>query len=139
METASKSDTHKCSVCSKDANLICKACKGTPDGVGGLVAVYYCGATCQKDGWKAHKPLCNAAKDRRALYRAGDIARHLYQILHKNTWMWPIEKIEKTGKEWLIIDGEYPGKSVVLPFPSTMFPNAKDQEAILSYMAVTPQ
>lgn len=80
METASKPDTHKCAVCSKNANLICKACKGTPDGVGGLVAIYYCGAVCQKVGCKEHKPLCNAAKDRRALHRAGEIAQHLYFV-----------------------------------------------------------
>lgn len=133
METPSKSETHKCSVCSKDANLICKACKGTPDGVGGLVAIYYCGAKCQRDGWSAHKSSCRAAKDRRALYRAGDIALQLYQILHRNTWKWPIEKIQRNDNKWHVYNGIYTGKSVVLPFPSAMFPNAKDQEAILSH------
>lgn len=133
METDSKFENLKCSVCLKVADLMCKACKGTPDGVGGLVAVYYCGAVCQKAGWKEHKTSCRAAKDRRVLYRAGDIARYLYQVLHKNTWMWPIERMERNGDEWLIFDGEHTGKSVVLPFPSTIFPTSEDQEAILSH------
>ncbi len=133
MKITSEPETHECWACLKKANLVCKACKGTQDGVGGLVAVYYCDAKCQKDGWKAHKPLCKAAQDRTALYRMGEIARYLYYTFQKNAWKWVIEKVVKDGDTWLVYDGQSFDKSIVAPFPSAMFPDAEDQETIMSY------
>lgn len=133
MKITSEPETHECSVCLKKANLVCKACKGTQDGVGGLVAVYYCDATCQKDGWKAHKPLCKAAKDRMALYRTGEIAQHLYYTFKRHAWKWVIERVEKKDNTWLVFDGIFRDKSIVVPFPDAMFRDAKDQEIIMSY------
>ncbi|KAL8777858.1 MAG: hypothetical protein Q9213_007677 [Squamulea squamosa] len=65
MDVTRNADPHHCSVCRKHAVSVCKACKGTPDGMGGITAVYYCGATCQKRDWEAqHKHDCKAAKER---------------------------------------------------------------------------
>lgn len=102
----SKPKAHQCSVYSKDANLICKGCKDTPDGAIGLTAVYYCGTTCQSLAWPTHKPHRKVAKDRRALYRAGDIAQDLFFIFDRITWMWPIERVEKNDSQWLVVDNQ---------------------------------
>lgn len=109
-----------------------QACRDTPNGAGGLTAVYYCGATCQAVAWPAHKADCKVAKDRRTLYRAGDIAQDLFFIFQRNTWMWPIQRVEKKGTDWLIIDGDRVAKSIVVPFPASVFPDTRDQRAISS-------
>lgn len=140
METLAKSETNKCSVCSKDANLVCEDCKGTPDGRGGLTAVYYCNVTCQKQDWNAHKSACEACKDRQAVHRAGHIAQRLNYTFRRNTWLWAIKRAERirlgtTGIAWQLFDGEHPENDMgyFLPFPNDMFPDLKDQEAILSH------
>lgn len=134
MEGSTHSETHSCSVCSAVANLVCKACKGAPDGSEGVLGVYYCGSTCQKVGWGEHKTFCKAAKERRAVYRAGEIARQLHYTFNRNSWMWPIARAEKTDDTWWVNDGEpTTSKSAVIPFPSAMFPDIKDQRAMLSF------
>lgn len=129
----SKPKAHKCSVCSKDASLICKGCKDTPNCANGLTAVYYCNAACQSSAWANHKVDCKIAKDRRALYRAGDIAQELWFTFQKNTWMWSVDRLKKDGNNWQVFDGQCSGKSIVVPFPTSVFPEANDQKSIMSY------
>ncbi|KAL8975961.1 MAG: hypothetical protein Q9205_007944, partial [Flavoplaca limonia] len=110
MDVKEKSDHSKCSVCGKDAISVCKACKRTPDGAGGVTGVYYCSAACQKQDWPSHKIKCKAAKDRRILYRAGDIAQRLFIVFCQASWC----------------------SDFLLDFPVQLFPNVHDQEAILT-------
>ncbi|KAL8726730.1 MAG: hypothetical protein Q9166_006525 [cf. Caloplaca sp. 2 TL-2023] len=137
-----------CSVCSNPADAVCKACKGTPDGVGGSTAVYYCSDTCQKIDWDTHKPACKASRDRQAVHRMGHIAQRLFITFRRNTWKWPIERLEigrgpilwadigrlYVGEIWKIVDGEHPQnmKKYFLPFPKETFPDVQQQEAVLS-------
>ncbi|KAL8799560.1 MAG: hypothetical protein Q9182_005799 [Xanthomendoza sp. 2 TL-2023] len=149
MDVNAKPMMHECAVCSKNAVSVCKSCKGTPDATGGQTAVYYCSATCQKKDWIVHKSKCNASKDRRALYRAGDTAKKLFILFAKNIWAWPIDKVEagvglmhwvdvgKThaGEIWKIFDGQRRPQHVkhyFFPFPEKTFPGAQLQEAVLS-------
>lgn len=149
MEVKEKSDRHKCSVCLKDADLVCKACKGTPDGAKGITTIYYCSAACQKEDWKAHKPKCRASKDRQNLYRAGGLAQRLWLLFCKKTWQWVIDEVEVIdlglikwedigriyfGEYWEVRHGRRTPsmKNYLLPFPIERFPDVGQQEALLT-------
>ena len=134
MDSSASSKTHKCSVCQKEANLVCKGCKNTPDSAGSLTGVYYCDASCQKDDWSAHKIHCKMSNDRRALYRAGIVLQQLYCTYSRYTWTWPIERIKKRGNKWEVFYGEEPrSTSPIIPFPDALFPNAQDKVSILAW------
>ncbi|KAI4151572.1 MAG: hypothetical protein L6R39_002000 [Caloplaca ligustica] len=139
MESHTRLETHTCVVCSKVAESVCRGCKATPDDTGGLTAVYYCDSTCQRSDWKSHKPVCRTSKDRQALFRAGQIVQRLCYTFRRATWSWPIAKVRNKRKEegfgvlWEIVDGEHPNTGYFLPFTTDMFPDIKDQEAILTH------
>lgn len=48
--------------------------------------------------------------------------------------MWTIERVEKADQIWFVFDAAYSGKSIVIDFPVALFPDAKDQEAMLSHL-----
>lgn len=126
---------HACAQCSKPATAACKGCKGMPDGAGrGKVEVNYCGVTCQKEHWPIHKVDCKAAQVRRALYRVGDLAKAMYIMFHKVTWKMPMGNLFNSGRSWIVYPPpNYTGKSHMVPFPSEVFPEECDKEAILSW------
>ncbi len=134
MDSSASSKTHKCSVCQKEGNLVCKGCKNTPDSAGSLTGVYYCGASCQKDDWSTHKILCKMSNDRRALYRAGGMLQQLYSTYSRYTQTWLIGRIEKAGNVWVVFDGPNPhGTSALIPFPDALFPDPQDKKSILAW------
>ncbi|KAL8662127.1 MAG: hypothetical protein Q9168_008305 [Polycauliona sp. 1 TL-2023] len=151
MDNKNKSNHNKCSVCSKDADMACKSCKGAPDGGQGTTTVYYCGTACQKEHWPAHKIVCKAAKDRRILYRAGEICRRLFLTFEKNMYMHPIQRVEighgnikwvdlgrsYSGELWRILlrDRKTGEEGFLIRFPSEEIPVLKLQEAILTHEA----
>lgn len=139
----------KCSVCIRDAMSACKACKGTPDGIGGFTAIYYCSAACQKQDWSIHKLNCNISKDRQTLYRADGLAQRLFTTFRKTVWSWPIDKVEigKGRIYWVDVGMDHTGdilrifdaqrrprqheKHYLFPFPIDQFPDVRQQQAIL--------
>ncbi|KAL8869228.1 MAG: hypothetical protein Q9198_007942, partial [Flavoplaca austrocitrina] len=152
MEVKEKSDHHKCSVCGKDAISVCKACKGTPDGAGGVTGVYYCSAACQKLDWPNHKTKCKAGRDYQVLDRAWETAQKMWMVLCKKTWSWVIDQVKITERAVLIFDDlesvkTYMGprweiihkrrgprmKDYFLPFPVDQFPDVDQQEALLNH------
>ncbi|KAL8741934.1 MAG: hypothetical protein Q9184_008326 [Pyrenodesmia sp. 2 TL-2023] len=138
MEDPSVSPSRKCFECCKSAELVCHGCKGKPNRNGNPTAIYYCSAICQKKDWNSHKPSCKASKDRQALYRAGKVAQGLHCTFRRNTWSWAIANVEREkgevlGEIWKIFDGKHPETGYFFPFPKNLFPDIKDQEAILSY------
>lgn len=148
MDVKERSEHHECSVCHEHASLLCKACKGTPDGAGGITGVYYCSAACQKHDWPSHKIQCKAAKDRRILYRAGEIAQRLFIVFCRASWCSVIDKwdIIQARYMWVDIGRCYTGpvwrlyhghritnkKEALLGFPVDKFPLVHDQESVLT-------
>lgn len=47
--------------------------------------------------------------------------------------MWPIERIERSGRTWHVFNRENPGRGVIIPFPNAMFSVATNQISILSH------
>ncbi|KAK4692435.1 hypothetical protein P7C71_g4767, partial [Lecanoromycetidae sp. Uapishka_2] len=127
---------HSCVKCGGAATSVCKGCKSMPDGAGGTINIYYCGGACQKAHWSTHKAQCKLAQIRQALYRAGDLAKAMFQMMRKVTWKTKFSKMEKASNLWIMHHpAKYTGKSFMLPFQSVMFPEKQDEEAILSWLS----
>ncbi len=136
MTSASERDVHQCSNCPKTATHTCKACRATPNATDGQVSsAWYCGAECQKAHWTEHKTQCKAAQARQLLYRAGALAQQIFYLYTKTTFMWSPGRIQKIGTTWLIHSKDYTGKSQLIPFPYEIVPDARDQEALLTYQS----
>ena len=136
MNLSQMGDGHLCASCSKSAALSCKGCKASPDGTGGVVNVFYCGISCQKEDWTTHKIFCKAAKDRLVLYRAGDFAKDMLLMFNKITYKWNVGSIEKNGNTWYIRSGaDRASRSQLVPFPHALVPEQRDEEALLTYQS----
>lgn len=106
-----------------------------PDGAGEEVQIHYCGAVCQKEHWSKHKIDCKAAQTRRTLYRAANLAKAVFYLLRKLRWKMAIRDVEKVGNMWIVHRRDmHPKESSIVPFPSAMFPEKEDEEAILSWL-----
>ena len=134
MTSAPVNEVHKCSSCSKTASLTCKACRAMPNAIDGQISsTWYCGPECQKADWIEHKPQCKALQARQALYRAAVTAKKIFYTYQKKTFMWSPEKFEKIGTSWFILPKVHTSTSQLVPFPYENFPDAHDQEALLTY------
>lgn len=131
-----QNETHQCARCPKFADLICSGCKGAPDGVQGIVAIWYCSNKCQTDDWEKHKPACKVARERRTLYRAADTAQKMLLIFSRATFQWGVERIEKHDGDWLVYQTSpwnIPVRSQLQEFPLKRFPEKEEQLAMLTY------
>ena len=136
MSLPSKSSSHTCAHCSKDAALICKGCKDLPDGntLSGLITVRYCSGECQKNDWDRHKPFCKKAQLRQKVYRAGNIAQQVFYLFSRTTNMLAIDRIDKAGETWVLHSPKkYEGKSQLIPFPPSCAQSEEEQKALLSH------
>lgn len=132
----SSNSVHACSKCSKTASLSCKGCKAMPNAIEGQISsTWYCGPECQKADWIEHKPQCKASQARQALYRAAVTAKKIFYAYQKQTFMSAPERIEKIGTIWLIHPKVCTVKSLMLPFPHDTFPDAHDQDALLTHQS----
>ena len=133
MSSASVHEVHKCSKCSKTASLTCKGCRAMPNAIDGQISsTWYCGPECQKADWIEHKPRCKVSQARQALYRAAVTVRQIFYVYQKRTFTSGPGRIEKIGTMWLIHPKIYTGTSLIVPFPHELFPDAHDQEALLT-------
>jgi len=83
-----------------------------PDGAGGDIRIYYCGGACQKEHWGQHKLDYKAAQSRRPLYRAGELAKTMFNMCSKMTWKFPIKNLLKAENSWIVHPHtEYTSKS----------------------------
>ena len=134
MSSAPDHTTYQCSECSKPARQTCKACRATPDATNGKSSsTWYCSADCQKAHWAVHKTQCKDAQTRQALYRAGSLARRIFYLYAKTSFMWNPGRFEKIGTTWLIHDAVCTGTSHLIPFPYALFPDELEQEALLTH------
>lgn len=79
-----------CVTCQAPTNRRCAGCHGLPNhDVQNNEAPYYCSKACQKTDRKAHKSHCRDLRDRRALYRAGEIYQLIFyawsELVFQNT------------------------------------------------------
>ena len=137
MGSVGKHESLGCSHCGKAAKIICVGCKGLPDGSQGQMEVHYCGTECQKNDWASHKALCNAARARKAIHRAADLAKAVSQLFLRVKYKMIIKEVKKSGNFWLICPpSEYNGSKCALnPFPAALFPDKEDADAILEFQS----
>lgn len=137
MDSAGKHESLGCSHCGKAARMICVGCRGLPDGSQGQMEVHYCGTECQKKDWASHKPLCNAARARKVIHRAANLAKAVSQLFLRIKYKMIIEEVKKYGNVWIICPpSQYKGgKCVLHPFPSALFSNKEDADAVLEFQA----
>ena len=135
MDSVGKPEEHACSHCRKAAKMICVGCKGLPDGSQGQMEVRYCGTECQKEDWASHKTSCSAARARKAIYRAGELAKAVSHIFTRTKYKMLIKEVKKFSNIWIIYPpSEYNGSKCALhPFPSALFSNKQDADAILEF------
>ena len=125
-----------CARCGKQAQKMCSACQGAPEGEGGHVDIRYCGANCQKDDWENHKKMCRAFQYRKILYRAAETAQALFYDYRETVFDRKIARVERIGNEMLLYEGRY-HEDCFIPFPTSLFPNEDDKKAVLTHMACT--
>ena len=115
--------------------MICVGCKGLPDALHGQMEVHYCGTECQKTHWASHKPLCNAARARKVINRAADLAKAVSQLFLRIKYKMIIEEVKRFDNVWMICPpSEYKGgKCLLHPFPSALFSKKEDADAILEF------
>ena len=118
-------ESHPCAHCGKVANLVCAGCK----------EARYCSNQCQKESWGSHKTPCSAARARKAIYRAGDLAKAVSQIFNRATYRTNIKEMKKFGNLRIIyLERELKDSECALgPFPSALFPDKQDADAILEF------
>ena len=135
MDLVGKTESHACSHCGKAAKMICRGCKGLPVGLHGQMEVHYCGTECQKTHWASHKPLCNAARARKAICRAASLAKAVSHVFLRAKFKMVIQEVKKSGHIWIIYPpSEYKGgKCALEPFPTALFPDKEDADAILEF------
>ena len=136
MSLPMNSTLHACAHCHEHATQICKGCKDAPDGntLTGVVTTWYCGAKCQKNDWGRHNAFCKKAQLRRKVYRAGNIAQHVFYIFSRITNMIAIDRIDKAGGTWFLhFPKQYEGKSQLIPFPPSCAQSEEEQKALLSH------
>ena len=101
--------------------------------------VRYCGSECQKEDWASHKTICSAAKAWKAIHRAGELAKAVSHVFNRTKYKMIIKEVKKFGDVWIIYPPtptEYTGgKCGLHPFPSALFSNKQEADAILEFQS----
>lgn len=137
MATLSSPPNQSCAHCDKEAKLICNGCIGAPDGTGSRVKkTLYCDPICQKADWGKHKTSCRDAKSRKILERTALTAQDLFYKFSRMVFKWNIGRVEKLGNLWMIHHHDTAGtrRNALVPFPTSIFSDSREQEAILSHL-----
>lgn len=70
------------------------------------------------------------------LYRTRDITRSTLCIFNKKTWKILLEDFKKNSDTWILIPPtEYHERSALISFPSTLVPEKRDEEALLTHQS----
>lgn len=108
-----------CAACIKAGNILCTDCYRAPDCDGfRMYSTYYCSGEFQEGDWKKlHKDVSEAAKNRRAVYRLGEIAQVVFQAYMK--------RLYHRGDN---------DANLIFAFPETLF---EDEDKIAALTALT--
>ena len=136
--TAHAKHTTKCAQCGKPANNRCKGClEGVnPDGTE-APATFYCGKNCQIKHRPEHKVECRSRKDRKCLYRAGELLHALFMRYREVTLHGAYSKVEKTsdGKIHVYDKSLATDHDPHRPVPTTSGMTSEDRHVVLSMAA----
>lgn len=138
----------KCAACNNiNATKVCKACIATPDLNGKPLKTYYCDAKCQKSHWEDHKAACKAHQQRKALYRAGEIAQSVFYMYRRLVFDKKLKAVQFNGDDIVIYDDFYedgneigPARALdtcLVPFPDHLFRQERDKQAVLVFLTCT--
>lgn len=110
------SSQHTCSYCNKDAKLCCTACKDVPSNSFAITfqegnSTWYCSAECQKADRPSHQKKCQILKERKKLYRAGDILQAMLYMYREKMYDKVLAKIERQDGKTVLHEGVYPESS----------------------------
>ncbi len=111
-------------------------CHDTPDSEGRqMYTTYYCSKACQKTEYvRTHKYACNWAKNRRAVYRVGDIAQLAFYAYSEKIFDVSITKVEKQEGTLYLHQGNN-DQNLLLPFPDKLFSDEEEKLAALTVLA----
>ena len=121
-----------CAHCSQKAISACAGCIAAPD----TATTWYCGASCQKAGWDNHKEACKASQVRKSLYRAGEIAQHIFYMYREKVFNKFVLSVEcnadgiKTNIQFALNQ-----EKLFVPFPDSVCVDQADKQALLSCYA----
>lgn len=131
---------HVCAQCGNPATQICSGCNETP-GHEEHGNTYYCSIACQKTARPDHEKLCLKLQQRRALYRAGDIAQSIFYAFREKVFDNQVVKIQHADKKMIVHLslkwplGVNPFHIVFCPFPSSTTVAESDKNAVLAVHA----
>lgn len=97
----------------------------------------YCNKECQKVDWGTHKTACKDARTRKQLYRAGELVQTLFYDLREVAFDNVINGVEHKGDRLIVSAGywDLPPSKIFTRFPTHLFPDAGDKQAMLVWNA----
>lgn len=88
METEDLAD-NACTFCDKPVITRCAGCRD-PKYNDSDAPTYYCGKTCQRKDWPAHKKRCQAVQARKQLFKAGELMHETYLAIRAEVFGRPV-------------------------------------------------
>ena len=133
--TNTNNESKLCAKCNNTATKACSACRGAPNSEGTLaVTTWYCSAECQTTDRAAHKDICKAREARKILYRAGSTAQAAFAKYREEMFDKSLKAVNRKGKSIVLVDNYYKTEDIIFPFPSALFPDSGEKQAVLMFM-----
>jgi hypothetical protein len=95
----------------------------------------YCNKACQKEGWKAHKNVCNDIQLGKVIERAADITQKAYLSFREHTFDNVLVMVKNEGSQLVMYDGDQRTRSsLFLPFPNDRIDTISAKNGVLCYL-----